>query len=178
VRGIASAPGRVNLIGEHTDYSNGFALPFAITARTQVSADSRVDDLLRISSAQRPDASVELTVRTLRPGQPAGWAAYVAGVVWALRNQGIDIEGFDIAVDSAVPLGAGLSSSAALTCATALALTAAAGATLSPTEIAVVARRAENDYVGVPCGLMDQIAVMTARAGHALFPDFRSSAVE
>ena len=178
MRAVGSAPGRVNLIGEHTDYSGGFVLPFAIDARTTVSVEARPDDQLNLRSLQDAGPPSALTLAALQPGTPPGWAAYVAGVVWVLRNDGVDVPGLDLVVDGNVPIGAGLSSSAALTCATALALTHLCGAQLTPTKLALLAQRAENDYVGVPCGVMDQMAVMSARADHALFLDVQSLAVE
>jgi galactokinase len=178
VRAVGSAPGRVNLIGEHTDYSGGFVLPFAIDARTAVSVTVRADDQLNLHSLQAPDSPATLSLQHLRPGTPLGWGAYVAGVIWVLRNDGVAVPGLDVVVDGGVPIGAGLASSAALTCATALAVVQACDVHVPPAALAVVAQRAENDYVGVPCGVMDQTAAMTARADHALFLDVQSMAVE
>jgi galactokinase len=159
--GVWSAPGRVNLIGEHTDYSEGFVLPVAIGMRTRVAASTRTDDGVHVRSAQG-----------------AGATPYVVGAVRAVREHGIDVPGLDVAVDGDIPIGAGLSSSAALTCATALAAAELAGADLPPATIARIAQRAENDYVGVACGVMDQMAAMCARAGHALLLDCRTLAVD
>jgi galactokinase len=158
---VWSAPGRVNLIGEHTDYSDGFALPIAVGLRTRVTVSTRSDDDVHVRSEQGDGAT-----------------PYVVGAVRAVREHGIDVPGLDVVVDSEVPIGAGLSSSAALTCATALAAVELAGTELPPTTIARLAQRAENDYVGVPCGVMDQMAAMCGRAGHALLLDCRSLAVE
>jgi galactokinase len=176
--GTWSAPGRVNLIGEHTDYNDGFVLPFALPARTTAAAARRSDGRLTVRSLQRPGEVADLPVAALRPGSPAGPAAYVAGVVWALRAAGHSVSGLDIIIDGAVPVGSGLSSSAALECCTALAVTALSGIRLPLADLARLAQRAENDFVGVPCGIMDQLASMLARAGHALFVDIRSGAVE
>jgi galactokinase len=176
--GIWSAPGRVNLIGEHTDYNDGYVLPFALAARTAAAAARRFDGRLTVRSLQRPDTAIDVPVSALRPGTPTGPAAYVAGVVWALRTAGHRVSGLDIVIDGAVPMGSGLSSSAALECATALAVTELNGIRLRPAELALLAQRAENDFVGVPCGIMDQTASMLARAGHALFLDARTGATE
>jgi len=174
VRAGGSAPGRVNLIGEHTDYSGGFVLPFAVDMRTTVTVTVRSDNRLRMWSHQDAASPAELSLQQLHPGWPEGWAAYVAGVIWVLREEGVAVPGLDVEVDGRVPIGAGLSSSAALTCASALALKQVCDLRLSAADLALVALRAENDYVGVPCGVMDQLAVMTARADHALFLDTQS----
>ena len=116
--GLWAAPGRVNLIGEHTDYNDGLVLPFAIAERTEAAIAPRSDGHIRVCSAQNPGEVVELKASALAPGLPSGWAAYVAGVPWALGFSG----GFDVAVDSSVPVGSGLSSSAALMCAVGLGL--------------------------------------------------------
>ena len=176
--GIWSAPGRVNLIGEHTDYNDGFVLPFALPVRTSVAAARRSDGRLTVRSLQRPGAVAELPVAALRPGHPGGPAAYVAGVAWAMRAAGHPVSGLDLVIDGAVPAGSGLSSSAAIECATALAVTALSGIRLPRAALARLAQRAENDFVGVPCGMMDQMASMLARAGHALFLDTRTGTVE
>jgi galactokinase len=171
----ASAPGRVNLMGEHTDYNGGLCLPLALPRRTTVSLTPRNDRLLGLHSAQQDDAwegSVE--------ERPEGWPAYVAGVVGGLRDEGYAVPGFDATIDSDVPLGAGLSSSAALECAIAVAVARLVGLTLDdPTRrrLAEVCRRAENDYVGAPTGGMDQIVAMLARPDHALLLDFAVDSV-
>lgn len=176
--GIWSAPGRVNLIGEHTDYNDGYVLPFGLAARTAAAVARRSDRRLRVRLLQRPGAEIDIPVHALRPGSPTGPAAYVAGVVWALQTAGHRVSGLDIVIDGAVPTGSGLSSSAALECATALAVAELNGIRLRPAELARLAQRAENDFVGVPCGIMDQTASMVARAGHALFMDTRTGAIE
>jgi galactokinase len=170
------APGRVNLVGEHTDYNDGFVLPLALTLGTTVSASPRDDRRLRISSAQEAGDPVVVALDGLAPGALAGWAAYVAGTAWALAERGIDVAGADLRVDSTVPRGAGLSSSAALECATAGALLELADAHLEPLDVALLAQRAENDFVGVPCGLMDQAVSVLARRDHLLLLDTRSHA--
>ncbi|MFD6879591.1 MULTISPECIES: galactokinase [unclassified Streptomyces] len=176
--GVWAAPGRVNLIGEHTDYNDGFALPFALPQRTEVAAARRTDRMLGLHSADVPSGVVTLDLTDLDPDRtprgPAGWTAYPAGVVWALLEAGLPVAGVDLHVRSDVPAGAGLSSSAALEVATALALTELYGIPLRGPELAALARRAENAYVGVPCGVMDQTASACATEGHALRLDTRS----
>ncbi|MFJ3514267.1 galactokinase [Streptomyces sp. NPDC090131] len=176
--GVWAAPGRVNLIGEHTDYNDGCALPFALPQRTEVAAARRTDSTLRVHSADVPSGAVTLDLAGLDPASPprgaASWAAYPAGAVWALLDAGLPVGGADLHVRSDVPTGAGLSSSAALEVATALALTDLYGIALTRPELAALARRAENAYVGVPCGVMDQMASACATGGHALHLDTRS----
>ena len=168
------SPGRVNLIGEHTDYNDGFVLPLALTRGTDVRAARRDDRVLRVASAQRRDETVEIALDGLAPGSVDGWAAYVAGTAWALAERGVAVPGADLLVDGTVPRGAGLSSSASLECATAGALLALAGAELPLRDVALLAQHAENDFVGMPCGVMDQFASTHARAGHLLLLDTRS----
>ena len=164
------APGRVNLIGEHTDYNDGFVLPLALPYGTKATVSRRDGDGLLIRSAQRGDATVD----RVEPGGVEGWAAYAAGVVWALREAGHEVGGLEIAVDGNVPEGAGLSSSAALECSVAAAVDDLLGLGLSRSELALLAQRAENDFVGLPSGVMDQMASMCCTEAHALFLDCRS----
>ncbi|HEY8472137.1 MAG TPA: galactokinase [Natronosporangium sp.] len=172
--GVWAAPGRVNLIGEHTDYNDGYVLPFALPHRTLVAAAP--GPKWTIWSAQTGET---VTWREpLTPGSVEGWAAYVAGVVWALRQRGCDVPPARLAIDSDVPLGAGLSSSAALECAVLTALVELAGLDLPVADRPALAQRAENEFVGVPCGIMDQSAAILCRAGHALFLDCRTGATE
>ncbi|MFJ8249742.1 galactokinase [Streptomyces sp. NPDC094466] len=171
--GIWAAPGRVNLIGEYTDFNDGFVMPLALP-HTAVAAVSRRDDgVLRLYSSDVPGGVVSLRVDELAPHSGHGWAAYPAGVVWALREAGHPVTGADIALSSTVPTGAGLSSSAALEVVTALALNDLFALGLSAAELAVIGRRAENDFVGVPCGIMDQMASACCAEGHALHLDTR-----
>jgi galactokinase len=173
--GVWQAPGRANLIGEHTDYNQGWVLPFALHLGVTVAASQRGDGVLAIASRQAPAAPAGPSLATLAPGAVTGWAAYPAGVAWALREAGHRLEGgASLAIDSDLPQGAGLSSSAALECATALALAGLYGLDLPRPELAALAWRAENDFVGVPSGIMDQSASLLARAGHALLLDCRS----
>jgi galactokinase len=173
-------PGRVNLIGEHTDYNDGLVLPFAIDARASVAAGANPDGVVRVVSAQRPGKPEVRSLADLRPSGPvtAGWTAYLFGAVWALQSRDIPVTGVDLALNSMVPTGAGLSSSAALECATALAVSTLAGVKLPVELLARIAQQAENDFVGVPCGLMDQMASTAARAGHLLFFDIGRDVVE
>ncbi|WP_406861386.1 galactokinase [Streptomyces sp. HUAS MG47] len=171
--GVWAAPGRVNLIGEYTDFNDGFVLPLALP-HTAVAAVSRRDDgVLRLHSEDLPGGIVRLDAAALVPGADLGWAAYPAGVVWALRQAGHPVGGADVHLASTVPTGAGLSSSAALEVVTALALDELYGLGLSRPELARFAQHAENAFVGVPCGVMDQMASACAVEGHALFLDTR-----
>ena len=175
--GVWAAPGRVNLIGEHTDYNDGFVLPAAIDLLVLVAAGRRGGGRLRLWSLQTgPPADLDLG--EVGPGRVEGWAAYPAGVAWALGQAGVEVGGADLVVDGKVPAGSGLSSSAALECATATALADLHGAGLDRPALAALARRAENEVVGVPSGAMDQMVSMLGRAGHALFLDTRSLATE
>jgi galactokinase len=174
------APGRVNLIGEHTDYSGGFVLPLAIEHGVLAAVARRDDGRLRCWSLQEAEPA-DLRLDELGPGKVQGWAAYPAGVAWALAQaDGVELGGMDLVVDGEVPAGAGLSSSAALECATALALAELSGALdrLGPVELAAAARRAEVEAVGMPCGVMDQMISMLGQPGRALFLDTRTLEVE
>lgn len=164
-----TAPGRVNLIGEHLDYNGGPVLPIAIDRSTTVKARMRDDDRVRVWSTIGP-GPVEFTTSTA-PTEVDGWAGYVAGVVWALAEAGHRLPGADLVIDSDVPIGAGLSSSAALECATAIAIRDLAGLPIEPVDLALIAQRAENGYVGVPSGSMDQLASVCGQEGHALLID-------
>ena len=166
------APGRGNLIGEHTDYNDGLVLPFAIGRSVRVAAASRADGVLELRSLQAPGERVEVALRGLAPGSVHGWAAYPAGTAWAIGDRGP--AGASVLVDSDLPLGAGLASSAALECAVLGCLADLAGLALPGREIAALAWRCETQFVGVPCGIMDQFAVMLCRPGHALLLDCRS----
>ncbi len=172
--GVWYAPGRVNLIGEHTDYNEGFALPFAIGAGVCVAAAARGDGLLALVSRQQGGDVLTVPVTALAPGRPAGWTAYPAGLAWALRAAGHRIEGASLAIDADLPAGAGLSSSAALACAAGLALAGLYRLDVPRPDLAVLGRRAENDFVGVPTGPMDQLAVLLGQAGHVLLLDCRA----
>ena len=171
-----SAPGRVNLIGEHTDYNLGFVLPFAINRRTFVTLGLREDRVIRVASSFA-DEVVEIPLAELAPEALHGWSAYPLGVAWALGEHGADlasVPGVDIFIESDVPVGAGLSSSAALECAIAIALNDAWRLTLSRPVLAQVCQRAENVAVGAPTGIMDQSASLLGQKDCAVFLDCRS----
>ena len=175
--GVWIAPGRINLIGEHTDYNDGFVLPIALPHALAAAGARRTDGVVRLRSRQSGE-EFSARVDELVPGSVPGWAAYPAGALWALAGTGTRIDGLDLMVDSTIPRGTGLSSSAALTCATVLAAAHTHGADPSPARVAALAQRAENGFVGMPCGIMDQSASMLATAGHALFMDTRSLETE
>lgn len=174
--GVWEAPGRINLIGEHTDYNDGFALPLALPRTLTIAAARRTDGVWR-SRSPRFSETVE-TDGEAAPGSVDGWGAYPTGCRWVLLDEGHDVGGMDLFVDGSVPMGGGLSTSAALCCAALLAATDLYGIDADPGEVARWARRAENDFVGVPCGAMDQLAVMASREGRALFLDCRSLTTE
>ncbi|MEE8601152.1 galactokinase [Euzebya tangerina] len=178
---VASAPGRVNLIGEHTDYNDGFAMPFAIQQRCVAAVAERDDGVVTVTSAQY-EGSVTFDVTT-QPGDVDGWAALAAGVVWSLREAGVDVPGADLAVSSEVWGGAGLSSSAAVESAIALAL--GAGEALAQqygedalAQLTLLLQRAENEYVGAPTGILDQSASLRATAEHLVLLDCRTREIE
>jgi|TARA_B100000315_G_scaffold218363_1_gene219644 galactokinase len=174
---VVRAPGRVNVIGDHTDYHEGFALPAAIDRELRLAAAPRTDRTLQVLSTVS-DERVEIDLTTLTPTGRNHWHDYVAGTAWALAEAGHDIGGADIAIRSDLPIGAGLSSSAALEMAVARALCALGKIPWNAASISRAARRAENDYVGLGCGIMDQLTVGAGVAGHALLLDCRSLAVE
>ncbi|MEV4537413.1 galactokinase [Asanoa sp. NPDC049518] len=176
--GLWAAPGRVNLIGEHTDYNDGFVLPFALPHRVVVAAAARPEPQWRVWSEQTGETVEFGAAEADDPGRVEGWAGYVAGVVWTLRSKGYEVPGADLAVASDVPAGAGLSSSAALESAVLTALADLGGLDVPVEDRPALAQRAENDYVGMPCGIMDQSASIRAVDGHALFLDCRSLAIE
>jgi galactokinase len=169
------APGRVNLIGEHTDYNFGFALPIALPLRTIVSYRLTDTDSIVVRSDREPTA-VRLALNTV-PGDVTGWAAYVAGVVWALKRAGHRVPGGAIAITGGVETGSGLASSAALECATLGAILVATDQTMDRVEQARIAQCAENEYVGAPTGLLDQLSVLFAEQRRAQLIDFRDLTV-
>ena len=171
--GVWSAPGRVNLIGEHTDYNDGFVMPFALPHTATAAVSRRTDGVLRLHSADVEGGVVELRLDDLAPESDRNWTAYPAGVVWALREAGHPVTGADIHLTSTVPSGAGLSSSAALEVVVALALNDLYELNLQRWQLARLCQRAENVYVGAPTGIMDQTASACCESGHALFLDTR-----
>jgi galactokinase len=170
--GVAAAPGRVNLIGEHTDYNDGFVLPMAIDRGVAVAFAPRTDPIVRVHAG----LSGETRELPLNPQNPAerDWSTYVAGAIWAMTRADLKVAGADLAVLGDLPVGAGLSSSAALEVATLYALCTCAGIDWHPTRMAHVARAAENDFVGVASGVMDQFASALGVDGGALLLDCRS----
>jgi galactokinase len=178
--GIWSAPGRVNLIGEHTDYNDGFVLPFAIDRRTFAALALREDGKVRVSSAIEGEM-VEVDLADASPALVTGWAAYPIGVAWAFGRHGADLAGlpgFDVHFASDVPLGAGLSSSAALESALAVALNEVWRLDWDGRRLVDVTHSAENDFVGAPTGILDQSASLLSRDGAALFLDCRDGSSE
>jgi len=169
------APGRVNLIGEHTDYNDGFVLPAAIDLDAWVAAAPRDDRRVRLYAADL-DAALEFSLDAPAPGPARDWTDYPRGVALALERAGHRLRGADLLLESAVPIGAGLSSSAALEVALAWALLDLAGVAADPLEVARLCQRAENDFVGTRCGIMDQFAACHGRAGSALLLDCRALA--
>jgi galactokinase len=178
--GVAvQAPGRVNLIGEHTDYNDGFVLPIAIERRVTALAAGRDDATLNLASRQdERRAAVDLR-SPLKP-TPTRWANYCVGVADGLVAEGVVLRGADVLFDSEIPIGAGLSSSAALEVCAAEALLAVAGKTgaVPQRRLALLCQRAENVFAGAPCGIMDQSIVVMAKAGNALLLDCRSGEAE
>lgn len=171
---LSEAPGRVNLIGEHIDYSEGFVLPFAIADRTYAAIARNNDGLIRIASQQRKNRIFTIDLKDVKPGSAGEWEKYILGVIWTI---GITT-GVDILVDGHVPSGAGLSSSAALECSVAVGLNALFALNISLEDLARATQKAENDYVGMPCGIMDQSVSLMARAGSALLLDCRDLTTE
>lgn len=169
---LFSAPGRVNIVGEHTDYNEGFVLPMAIDRRTYVAANKRSDRRVRVKSLVLNDeAEFDLDERSLLDKK---WLRYIAGVVWTLIDQGITITGADLLIDSDLPIGGGLSSSAALEVASGKAFTAIGDAELDGVQLALAAQHAETVYVGAKVGIMDQLTAVLGRREHALLIDCRS----
>jgi len=173
--GLWAAPGRVNLIGEHTDYNDGFVLPFALPQHVVAAAAPADAPGWTVCSTFAPET---VSFATTAPGGVEGWAGYVAGIVWALADAGFDVPPARIAIASDVPLGSGLSSSAALESAVLTALVELGGLDLPVAERPALAQRAENVYVGAPTGIMDQSASIRCVEGKALFLDCRSLEVE
>jgi galactokinase len=181
--GVWSAPGRVNLIGEHTDYNGGLALPIALPQRTFAAVRRHDHGRLRAVSTSAPGGVVDVPLDEIEPGTPQGWTAYLAGVCWVLRQEGYAVPGLDVAIASDVPVGAGLSSSAALECALVAALSDLLDLGVLQDDAgraraAAWCQRAENEIAGAPTGGLDQAASMRATRDHAILLDCRSGAVE
>lgn len=171
--GVTIAPGRVNLIGEHTDYNNGFVLPIAIDRVVTVAYREGDEGVIRAHTTLNNETR-EVALDATDESRDADWLTYVAGVAWAMKSAGLPVRGADLLIESNLPGGAGLASSAALEVAVCRALFAVTGLKWNAVEAARLARRAENAFVGVACGVMDQMAVACARAGHAMFLDCQS----
>lgn len=174
--GIWQAPGRVNLIGEHTDYNEGFVLPFAIDRAARVAVRVRDDSTVRLLSTYGDHGPATASLDRLESQTAKGWTKYPLGVLWALGEAGIKVPGIDLLLDSDVPLGAGLSSSHAIECAVISALNDLTGAGLTTQDMVLATQRAENDFVGAPTGIMDQSASLRGAEGHAVFLDGRDQA--
>jgi galactokinase len=174
---LYAAPGRINLIGEHTDYNDGFVLPATVDLHTWVAAGPREDSRLLVQM-WRDSEPLEIDPQRLEPTGDGRPAEYVKGVAWALQQAGVPLAGGNLVVGGNIPLGGGLSSSASLELALAWALLERSGARLGRAEAAALCRRAEAEFVGMPCGLMDQYAVALGQAGKALHLDCRSLACE
>ena len=172
---LSVAPGRVNLIGEHTDYNEGFVLPVAIDRTVAVAAAARDDRTVTVRSADYGECD-EFSLGAVRHKE--SWRDYVRGVAWALEDEGHELRGADLVISGDVPQGAGLSSSAAIEVAVGGAVARVSGLDLPLQEIACLARRAENEFVHVPCGIMDQFASAVSRADHALLIDCRTEVYE
>ncbi len=172
-RWVVAAPGRVNLIGEHTDYNDGFVLPMAIARYILIAGDTNTSRQVTLHSVSTGEtARFEVRARVER-GEP-GWSNYVRGIIAGFQQRGKKVPGFDAVIESSLPYGGGLASSAALEVATATLLEAITGQTLDPIEKALLCQRAEHDFAGVPCGIMDQFTSILARENHALLLDCRS----
>ena len=175
--GVWQAPGRVNLIGEHTDYNEGFVLPFAIDRTARVAVRLRPDTRVRMLSTFGNQGLTSADAAALDPATARGWTKYPLGVLWALEQRGLTVPGMDLLLDSDVPRGAGLSSSHAIECAVITAVNDLTGAGLGAEDMVLATQRAENDFVGAPTGIMDQSASLRGAAGRAVFLDCRDQSV-
>lgn len=181
--GIWASPGRVNLIGEHTDYNGGLSLPIAIPHRTYIAVRRRNDDAVTMVTGVDGETRWTGTLTDIKPGVRPSWVGYCGGVAWALREDGFDVPGFDAAIASCVPLGAGLSSSASVECAMGLALGGLMDEDFGRDDdarahLAKLCVRAENEVAGAPTGGLDQAASLRATADHAIVVDSRDGSVQ
>jgi len=172
-RWLVAAPGRVNLIGEHTDYNDGYVLPMAIDRYTLIAASRNPQREVTLNSVTTGETAAFSVRGKVQRGEPA-WSNYVRGVVAGFQQRGTKVSGFDAVIDSTVPFGGGVSSSAALEVATATLIEAMGGESLDPIEKALLCQRAEHEFAGVPCGIMDQFTSVLAQENHALLLDCRS----
>jgi len=170
---VVSAPGRVNIIGEHTDYNDGYVFPAAINRYIAVAAAPRHDRMVHAYS-ENLHSGFRAPLDRLDPSRSPAWGAYLKGVASLLEQSGVTLPGVNLLIQGTIPRGAGLSSSAALEVAVAHALLAAAGTSREPLEVITIAQRAEHEFAGVQCGIMDQFVAVQARAGHGLLLDCRS----
>lgn len=177
-RWVAAAPGRVNLIGEHTDYNDGFVFPMALERYTIAAASPRSDDVFHCESREEKEPVRVNLKQAVRPLPQGSWGNYPLGVLAGFLARGLAVPAMDVWVHSTVPLGGGLSSSAALEVAMATLLEAASGVPLDPVEKALLCQRAEHTYAGMPCGIMDQFIAVLAQPDHALLLDCRSRTYE
>jgi galactokinase len=175
---IAAAPGRVNIIGEHTDYNDGFVFPMAIERYTVIAADANGTSKINLRSSSGEGAATIDLDQPLRPGAKGDWANYPMGVIAGFLARGIKIVGFDAVLNTTVPLGGGLSSSASLEVATATLLEAITGQKLDPVEKALLCQKAEHDFAGMPCGIMDQFISALGKESHILLLDCRTRKTE
>jgi galactokinase len=173
---IVRSPGRVNIIGEHTDYNNGFVLPAAIDRSIMVAVVPREDETIRLYSGEF-EKHHETTLSSMKPS-PEVWPNYILGVADQLKKRGYSLRGFDLAIDGDVPIGSGLSSSAAVECATALALNQIFQLRIPRMELAFIAQKAEHEFAGVMCGIMDQFASLFGKKDHVIRLDCQSMAYE
>lgn len=170
---VVRAPGRVNIIGEHTDYNEGYVMPMAVDRDILVAAQRRTDRMFSVYSMDF-DEKIQVPLATLKYHSEDGWANYAKGVIWALLGAGHKLEGYNMVLEGNLPQGAGLASSAALELAVACAATVLGDWPWDPVSMAKLCQRAENQFMSVNCGIMDQLAVAAGKAGHALFLDCRS----
>ena len=171
------SPGRVNLIGEFTDFNMGFVLPFAIARHVNVIV-APLDDSEVVVSSTRAKNVVAKNMNELKPSEPSSWASYVLGIVWAFREYGVDVPGLEFALQSDIPPGAGLSSSAAIEAAVAVAINDITAANLNRLQLSRLCHQAESEYVGVPVGMMDQLAVLNAQPNHAMLIDCLDQSIQ
>lgn len=176
--GVWQAPGRVNLIGEHTDYNEGFVLPFAIDRTARVAVRLRPDSTIRMLSTFGNQGLTTADAGSLNRAVARGWTKYPLGVLWALQQRGLPVPGLDLLLHSDVPRGAGLASSHAIECAVITAVNDLTAARLGIEDMVLVTQHAENDFVGAPTGIMDQSASLRGLAGHAVFLDCRDQSVQ
>lgn len=169
---LARAPGRVNLIGEHTDYNEGYVLPMAINRAVWIAVRPRSDRCVLVHSLDLHEQA-EFSLETLEKGKP-GWSEYIKGVAWAMQTESLELHGWEGILIGDVPIGSGLSSSAALELASARAFAGVSRLEWDPTRMALLGQKAENQWVGVQCGIMDQMVSAAAHRNHALFLDCRS----